>query len=55
MLIDVGQKDPATNLQVSKYFYEIGDNENASRVKAMASGQEVKESGHSSVEIGHGI
>jgi len=55
MLIDVGQKDPATNLQVSKYFYEIGDNENASRVKAMASGQEVKESGHSSVEISHGI
>ena len=55
MLIDVGQKDPATNLQVSKYFYEIGDNENASRVKAMASGQEVKESGHSLVEISHGI
>lgn len=55
MLIDVGQKDPATNLQVSKYFHEIGDTENASRVKAMASGKEVKESGHSLVEISNGI
>ncbi|KAJ1260932.1 hypothetical protein BS78_10G269600 [Paspalum vaginatum] len=51
ILIDVGQKDPATNLQVSKYFYEIGDSENASKVKVMASGQGAKESGHSSVEI----
>ncbi|XP_066378064.1 pentatricopeptide repeat-containing protein At3g03580-like [Miscanthus floridulus] len=55
MLIDVGRKDAATNLQVSKYFYEIGDGENASRIKAMASGQQAKESGHSSVEISHGI
>ncbi|KAL6603522.1 hypothetical protein ACP70R_043883 [Stipagrostis hirtigluma subsp. patula] len=55
MLIDVGQKDAATNLQVSKYFYDIGDKENASRIKAMASGQELKESGHSSVEISNGI
>ena len=52
MLIDVGRKDAATNLQVSKYFYEIGDGENASRIKAMASGQQAKESGHSSVETG---
>ena len=55
MLIDVGRKDAATNLQVLKYFYEIGDGENASRIKAMASGQQAKESGHSSVEISHGI
>ncbi|KAL6873632.1 hypothetical protein ACP4OV_013714 [Aristida adscensionis] len=55
MLIDVEQKDPATNLQVSKYFYDIGDKESASRIKALASGQELKKSGHSLVEISHGI
>lgn len=33
MLIDVGQKGPATTLQVSNFFYDIGDIENASRIK----------------------
>jgi pentatricopeptide repeat protein len=55
-LVDMGREDAATSLQVSRYFYEIGDGENVSRIKGMASGQRVKEiSGRSSVEIGHGI
>uniref|UniRef100_A0A0D9WTX0 DYW domain-containing protein n=1 Tax=Leersia perrieri TaxID=77586 RepID=A0A0D9WTX0_9ORYZ len=53
MLIDVGRKDPATTLQVSNFFYDIGDRENALRIKVMTNVKEVKESGHSLIEAYH--
>jgi hypothetical protein len=49
------KRDVATNLQVPKYFYEIGDEENASRIKVMARGQDMKESGHSLVEMSRNV
>ncbi|KAF0932687.1 hypothetical protein E2562_011984 [Oryza meyeriana var. granulata] len=51
MLIDVGRKDPATSLQVSNFFYDIGDRENALRIKEMGNVKEVEESGHSLIEV----
>jgi hypothetical protein len=49
------KRDVATNLQVPKYFYEIGDEENASRIKVMERGQDMKESGHSLVEMSRNV
>ncbi|XP_052159533.1 putative pentatricopeptide repeat-containing protein At1g68930 [Oryza glaberrima] len=50
MLIDVGRKDPATTLQVSIFFNDIGDRETALRIKEMTNVKEVKKSGHSLIE-----
>uniref|UniRef100_A0A0E0Q2C9 DYW domain-containing protein n=1 Tax=Oryza rufipogon TaxID=4529 RepID=A0A0E0Q2C9_ORYRU len=54
MLIDVGRKDPATTLQVSNFFNDIGDRETALRIKEMTNVKEVKKSGHSLIEDGRG-
>ncbi|BAS99395.1 Os06g0705300, partial [Oryza sativa Japonica Group] len=53
MLIDVGRKDPATTLQVSNFFNDIGDRETALRIKEMTNVKEVKKSGHSLIEVSH--